>query len=104
VHPRLNPSNNSSLVIDRLCDQVEAGDMAVACVYCDFHASNKQSTTGLLGALLKQVVSALEPIPDEVRKAFENSKGVLAVAGSCFLISLRCSSTLCHSYVGYSFA
>ena len=62
-------------MIGRLCAQVEAGNIAVACVYCDFYAPNEQSATGLLGALLKQVVSALEPIPDEVKKAFENSKG-----------------------------
>ena len=72
---RLNISNNSSLVIDTLCGLGDAGSMAVACVYCDFHVQNEQSATGLLGALLKQVVSALEPIPDEVQKAFVNSNG-----------------------------
>jgi len=72
---RLNSGNNSSLVIDRLCGQVVVGTIAVACVYCDFNAQNEQSATGLLGALLKQVVSALEPIPDEVQRAFEDSKG-----------------------------
>ena len=51
------------------------GKVAVACVYCDFNAQNEQSATGLLGALLKQVVSALEPIPDEVQRVFEDSKG-----------------------------
>jgi len=71
----VNSNNNSSLVIDSLCGQVEAGTMAVTCVYCDFYAPNKQSATGLLGVLLKQVVSALGPVPDEVKKAFENSKG-----------------------------
>ena len=49
--------------------------MAVACVYCDFHGQEEQSATGLLGSLLKQVVNALEPVPDEVQRAFENSKG-----------------------------
>ena len=62
-------------MIDRLCDQVDAGNMAVACVYCDFYGQSEQSATGLLGAVLKQVVSALGSIPDEVQKAFENSKG-----------------------------
>ena len=62
-------------MVDRLCDQGDTGDMAVACVYCDFHAQNEQSATGLLGVLVKQVVSALEPIPDEVQRAFEDSKG-----------------------------
>jgi len=72
---RINSNNYSSLVIDRLYDQVEASDMAVACVYCDFYAQYEQSATGLLGALLKQVVSALQSVPDEVMKAFKNSKG-----------------------------
>ena len=72
---RLNSSNNSSLVVDKLCGQGDAGDIAVACVYCDFHTQNQQSVTGLFGALLKQIVSALEPIPDEVQREFENSKG-----------------------------
>jgi len=61
-------------VIDRLCDQADADNIAVACVYCDFNAQDEQSATGLLGALLKQVVLALEPIPDRVQKAFEDSK------------------------------
>jgi len=84
---RLNDSNNSSLVIDRLFDQVavDADGMVVACVYCDFHAENEQSATGLLGVLLKQVISGLEPIPEEVQRAFENSKG--GVGGRRLLLS-----------------
>ena len=71
---RLNNGNNSSLVIDRLCDQAGVDNIAVACVYCDFSNQDKESVTGLLGALLKQVVGALDPIPDRVQKAFEGSK------------------------------
>ena len=71
----LNSSNNSSLVIDRLCGLADVGNTAVAGVYCDFYAQSEQTATGLLGVLLKQVVSALEPIPEEVQRAFENSKG-----------------------------
>ena len=71
---RLNSSNNSSLVVDRLCDQEDVDNMAVACEYCDFRAQNEQSPTGLLGSLLRQVISALEPIPEEVQRAFEKSK------------------------------
>ena len=70
---RLNSGYNSSLVIDRLCGQEDVDNMAVACVYCDFNAQ-EQSATGLFGALLKQVVSALEPIPEQVQKTFGNSK------------------------------
>ena len=70
---RLNSGNNSSLVIDELCGKEDVDNMAVACVYCDFTAP-EQSATELFGALLKQVVSALEPIPDQVQKAFSGSK------------------------------
>ena len=80
---RLNNSNNSSLVIDKLCGQIDVGKMAVACAYCDFNAQDGQSATGLLGALLKQVVSALEPIPGEVQRAFDASKGRV---GGCRLL------------------
>jgi len=37
-------------------------------------AQDEQTATGVLGALLKQVVSAPEPIPDLVQKEFEGSK------------------------------
>ena len=60
-------------MIDQLCGQGSVNNIAVACVYCDFNAQ-KQSATGLLGALLKQVVSALYPIPDELQNAFGGSK------------------------------
>ena len=61
-------------MIDTLCDQAGVNNIAVACVYCEFNAQDAQSATGLLGALLKQVVLALEFIPDRVQKAFEGSK------------------------------
>ena len=48
--------------------------MAVAYVYCDFSTRNMQSASAVLGSVLKQVVGALEEIPDEVQKAFERSK------------------------------
>ena len=70
----LNSNYNSSLVIDRLYSLADVGNTAVACVYCDYHAQNEQSVTGLFGIPSKQVVSALEPIPEEVQRAFENSK------------------------------
>ena len=50
---RLNNRNNSSLVIDRLCDQENVDKVAVVCVYCDFNAQDEQTATGVLGALLK---------------------------------------------------
>ena len=64
----------SSLVIDTLCDTFDGSSVAVACVYCDFHAHKSQSATGVVAALLKQLVAGVEPIPEEIRKAFERAK------------------------------
>ena len=49
--------------------------MAVACFYCDFQGHKSQSATGVLAALLKQLVAGVEPIPKEIKEAFEQAKG-----------------------------
>ena len=49
--------------------------MAVASVYCDFHAHKEQSATGVLAVLLKQLVAGTEPIPEEIELAFSRAKG-----------------------------
>ena len=46
----------------------------MACVYCDFHAHKEQSATGLLASLLRQLVAGVEPIPWEIKKAFDRAK------------------------------
>jgi len=61
-------------VIDTLLDGDDGDDVAVAYVYCDFSARDMQSASAILGSLLRQVVGALEEIPDEVQKAFERSR------------------------------
>ena len=66
--------NTSSLVIDTLCDSINQDNVAVACVYCDFHAHKDQSATGVLAALLKQLVAAVEPISKEISEAFKRAK------------------------------
>ena len=48
--------------------------MVVACFYCDFHAHKGQSATGVLAALLKQLVAGIEPIPKEIKQAFDQAK------------------------------
>ena len=67
----------SSLVIDRLCDQARGQEAAVACFYFDFAAQREQSSTSMLGALLKQVVSGLGEVPGEIAKAYEDQKKVI---------------------------
>ena len=64
----------SSLVIQTLCHQNSGKQVAVACLYCDFHAHKEQTTAHMLGAILKQVVSGFEHIPQEVEAAFQRSK------------------------------
>ena len=43
-------------------------------MYCDFSTQNMQSASAVLGSVLRQVVGALEEIPDEVQQAFERAK------------------------------
>ena len=61
-------------MIDTLCDTFDGGSVAVACIYCDFNAHKSQSATGVLAALLKQLVAGIEPIPKETQEAFERAK------------------------------
>ena len=64
-------------MIDRLCDQAQGQNVAVACFYFDFAAQKDQPSTSMLGALLKQVVSGLGEVPGEIAKAYENQKLVI---------------------------
>ena len=67
----------SSLVIDSLCDQARGQDVAIACFYFDFAAQKEQSSTSVLGTLLKQVVGGLDEVPAEVVRAYEDQKKVI---------------------------
>ena len=69
--------DNSSLVIDKLCDEAGEGDTAVMCFYFDFAARNEQSPVNMLGSLLRQLVSGLEEIPEVVVQDFrKQEKGI----------------------------
>jgi len=72
---------DSSLVIDRLCDEAVEGDTAMACFYFDFAARNEQSPVNMLGSLLRQLVSGLEGIPEAVVQSFRNQKKVIGGRG-----------------------
>ena len=48
-------------------------DVAVVGLYCDFHSQQEQSTTNMLGAMLKQLASR-GGIPDYTRKAFRDAQ------------------------------
>ena len=69
----------SSLVVDRLCDQARGQNTAVACFYFDFAARKEQSVTNMLGSLLKQVVSGMPKVPEEISRAFQEER--MAIGG-----------------------
>ena len=64
-------TNFSSVVIDHFYGGRQ--DIAVAGLYCDYLDRNEQTTSGMLGAMLKQLVGGGD-IPEGVRKAFEGGK------------------------------
>ena len=71
----------SSLVVDSLCDQARGQGAAVACFYFDFAAQKEQSSTSMLGALLKQAVGGLGEVPEEIARAYEDQKKVIGGRG-----------------------
>ena len=75
----------SSLVIDTLCDRASRENVTVACFYFDFAARKEQSSTTMLGALLKQVVGGLRELPEEIVKSYEDQK--VAIGGRAPRIS-----------------
>ena len=68
-------------MIDNLCNQARGRNVAVACFYFDFAAQKEHSTTNTLGALLKQVVSGLEKVPEEIVREYEDQKKVIGGRG-----------------------
>ena len=67
----LTDDNFSSLVIDHFysCGQ----DMTAAWLYCDYLDRKEQTTSNILGAMLKQLVGR-GSIPEDIRNAFEKAK------------------------------
>ena len=61
-------------MIDSLCDQAGEQNVAVTCFYFDFAAQQEQSSTSMLGTLLKQLVVGLGEVPEEIVQAYQNQK------------------------------
>ena len=66
--------DDSSLVIDKLCDEAVEEDPTVACFYFDYAARNEQSSVNMLGSLLRQLVSGGGEIPKEIAEDFRKDK------------------------------
>ena len=77
----LTDREDSSLVIDKLCDDAMEEDTAVACFYFDFAARNEQSPVNMLGSLLRQLVSGWEGVPEAVVRGFRNQRKVIGGRG-----------------------
>jgi len=65
--------NTSSLVIDDLCHGPCEEDIAVAIFYCDFRDQQEQTSTNIIGAILKQLAARGEML-EHVRSAFQKAK------------------------------
>jgi len=77
----LTSCDDSSLVIDKLCDEAVEGDPTVVCFYFDFAARNKQSPLKMLGSLLRQLVSGEEEIPEAIAQDFRKEKSAIGGRG-----------------------
>jgi len=73
--------DDSSLVIDKLCDEAADEHTAVACFYFGFAARSEQSPINMLGSLLRQLVGGLDEIPEVVVRGFRNEKKVIGGKG-----------------------
>ena len=60
-------------MIDSLYDTAGGKDIVVVALYCDFLAQQKQTTTSMLGAILKQL-AVIQGIPEYMQRAFQKSK------------------------------
>ena len=63
--------------MDRLGDRAEGQGVTVAGFYFDYATQKEQSPANMLGAVLKQVVSGLEEVPEEIVRAYEGRKQVM---------------------------
>jgi len=79
--PVLTSHHDSSLVVDRLCDHSKGQKTLVTCFYFDFAARKEQSATNMLGSLLKQMVSGMERVPEDIRRAFREQKKAIGGCG-----------------------
>ena len=77
--------NDSSLVIDELCDETAEGDPTVACFYFDFAARSEQSPVNMLGSLLRQLISGEGKIPEAIARDFRKEKK--AIGGKALQVS-----------------
>ena len=67
-------------MIDDLCDGPCEEEIAIAMFYCDFRDQREQTTTNIIGAILKQLVVRGEVL-EHVQKAFQKAKNEVGGRG-----------------------
>ena len=70
--------NDSSLVVDRLCDWTIGHHIAVTCFYFNLTARREQTAASVLGSLLKQVISRMERVPGEIWWALQEQNKAIS--------------------------
>jgi len=69
--------SSSSFVTDHLCDSEIAPNIGVACLYCDYGGWKEQTPLSIISSLLRQFVTGMPEIPEELTEAFRAVKGHL---------------------------
>ena len=72
--PILTNHHDSSLVVDRICHQASGQNAVVTCFYFDFAARKEQTTTSMLGSLLKQMVSGTGRISEDIWRTLRKQR------------------------------
>jgi len=89
-------------VIDRLCDQAGGQSATVACFYFDFAAQKEQSSTSVLGALVKQLVGGLDETPEEISRAYQEQRSAIGGRGPQFsdvVKMMQTTATRKHTFI-----
>jgi len=66
--------DDSSLVVDKLVDRTKGQSAAVICFYFDFAARKEQTATSMLGSLLKQVITGMGRVPENISRALQEKQ------------------------------
>ena len=77
----LTNREDSSLVVDKLCDESKGQSTTVGCFYFDFGARKEQSAASVLGSLLRQMVTGMENMPEEISRAFHDQRKAIGGRG-----------------------
>ena len=74
----LTSCDDSSLVVDWLCNRTRGQYMSVTCFYFDFAARKEQTATSMLGSLLKQMVNRAGGVPEDIWRALREQREAIS--------------------------